>query len=46
MERKEKEDVKIREEGIQKREEYEKPQVTTYSEEDILSKYEVCAFSF
>ena len=42
----EKEDVKVREEEIQKKEEYEKPQVTTYSQEDILSKYEVCAFSF
>ena len=46
MERKEKEDVKIREEGIQKKEEYEKPQVTTYREEDILSKYEVSAVTF
>jgi len=40
MERKEDEKVK------EFKESYEKPQITTYSEEDILSQYEVLGFSF
>jgi hypothetical protein len=28
------------------KESYEKPQITTYSEEDIMSQYQVVGFSF
>jgi len=28
------------------KESYEKPQITTYSEEDIMSQYKVVGFSF